>query len=221
MKIKYYFFLWVAFTGTKAIAQKKQIQQFGDVFTRVNFAPPSSKPSCGDSIFYPTLVQKNVAYKRKPQLIYLNLWGEGNLLSINYDRRFKNQLDGWGWHVGIGGIVLPDYNFTEINLPVGVNYLMGNKGNYLELGINESVVFDKLSQPEGGEAEITSLYGVNIHGTNSLWSLTSGTIGYRRQPKNSGFCFRVGILPFITYIDGKLEKPIQSPTGYMSFGYKF
>jgi hypothetical protein len=158
---------------------------------------------------------------RKPQVIYLNLFGEGNLLSINYDRRFKNQNDGWGWHAGIGGLVLSEDNFTEINLPVGINYLIGKKGNFLELGLNESIIFDKLTQPAGGEADLTNLYGITIHGTNSLWSLTSGTIGYRLQPKNSGFCFRVGILPYITFIDGKLEKPSQSPTGYMSFGYKF
>ena len=190
-------------------------------------AQSNVKITTTDSIVYRTKDPIITSSFQKPQVVYANLFGEGSLLSINYDRRFKKQNDGWGWHAGIGGLVYSDWaiSMVEINLPVGINYLIGKKGNFLELGINESIVYDNLKQ-EGEEYNNSgNLYGITISAEDphKLWSFTSGTIGYRRQPKNSGFCFRVGILPFIAYIDGKLKNPNpnQSVTGYMSFGYKF
>ena len=131
---------------------------------------------------------------------YFELGGAG-LASINYDMRFKNKEDGFGFKVGVGGFSVN--GTSALFIPVGLNYLLGkDERNYFEIGAGLTVV---------------SIKDDFINEDNSTFSSSFGHayFGYRLQPKNGGFLFRAGITPvfskdgFIPYWAG------------ISFGYKF
>ncbi len=148
---------------------------------------------------------------REPQVVFFELGGPG-LVSFNYDRRFNKQTDGWGFRGGLGYINSSDYNVVSV--PVGINYLGGRRGRYFELGLNQSLIFVKNNQTNQNLFYTTRLYGVDVVDSKTI-PLTSMTIGYRSQPVNGGFCFRVGAMPYTTF---------TQPLGleiYISFGYNF
>jgi hypothetical protein len=124
--------------------------------------------------------------------VYTELGGPGLWLSVNYDRRFKPTNDGWGWHAGIGS------NFgtqpTGVTIPVGVNWLGGHKGNFIEFGAGAAWF------------NLTGLdfnHRYNFGNHNKTWSqdvhspMGNLTLGYRRQPKHGGLNLRAGITEFV------------------------
>lgn len=131
--------------------------------------------------------------------VYAELGGPG-LASINYDMRFGKRSDGLGFRAGFGGFSID--GISVLFVPVGLNYLIGRDNrNYLELGAAFTYVNFKES--------ITSDNG---NFTSSFGSLN---LGYRLQPANGGFSFRVVITPvfgsggFFPFYGG------------ISFGYAF
>lgn len=64
--------------------------------------------------------------------LYLEVGGAGVIYSINYDRRFGRVENGWGFRLGAGGAGGNGTGYLAI--PAQLNYLLGNSGNYLELG---------------------------------------------------------------------------------------
>ena len=75
--------------------------------------------------------------KTKPlQSIDGEILGQGLILSINYDTRFKPSNKGFGLRAGIGFIL-------GVNVPVSVNYLIGNNNrrSFLELGVGGTIYF--------------------------------------------------------------------------------
>ncbi len=131
--------------------------------------------------------------------VYFELFGPG-LASFNFDKRFEKKNDGWGYRVGIGGVGGKGDGF--LSLPIGINYITGNDDrHFFEVGLNYTFV-----QTDG------SIFDFGNGRTKSFATLN---FGYRSQPKNKGFQFRVAANPIIT-------------NGYfmpyyfgLSFGYKF
>lgn len=130
-----------------------------------------------------------------------NIFGEiggPGIISLNYDQRFKGQK-GLGFRVGAGGIgVLTSGIFA---LPVGINYLSGNSGHYLELG--------------AGASAITITDGSDFFENSSSGVLGYVNFGYRYQPEKKGFTGRVFISPLFS---GAGVFPFY---GGISFGFKF
>lgn len=137
-----------------------------------------------------------VVTDRPPQAAFAELGGAALLFSINYDRRFSNRTDGFGFRAGIGGL-LDDIGFGSM-MVFGVNHLVGNnkKGRFFESGINYSLLTHRDYDFDNG--------------------FISLTMGYRSQPVQGGFCFRAGINPIYVPRDRFFV-----PWPYLSVGYNF
>ncbi len=124
--------------------------------------------------------QKNDLVTGSTKTIYGEIGGPG-ALSVNYDQRFKGEK-GLGFRVGIGGItVLVAGVFT---LPVGINYLQGSNGHYLELGT--------------GLSGVTVYNGAEFFDARNSTVIGYFTVGYRYQPLKKGFTGRIFVSPLIT-----------------------
>jgi hypothetical protein len=142
----------------------------------------------------------------RPKTMFLELGGAGIALTLNYDTRFGNTRDKWGYRVGAG------YYNTGANsvfsVPLQVNYLYGfNQGgggsSFLELGAGTTFVHSN------GSTNGTVFQFDNVTGF-----CATATIGYRYQQDNGGINFRIGFVP-ILYYDG------LTAAGGLSIGYTF
>ena len=129
--------------------------------------------------------------------VYIELGGSGGLYSFNFDYRISKEI---GFRLG----------FTAWSIvtafPITVNYLVGWHAHHIELGMGAVVGFVSLT---GG----TSFLGNGPStGAQALW--WEGTIGYRYQPDDGGFVFRIDYTPLLE------PKGIYS-WGGISFGYAF
>ena len=116
--------------------------------------------------------------------IFLELLGNGIAYSLNYDHKIFNHLS-----ARIGGMYAPwndqnsDQNLTFVVVPVMANYLLGNGSSRLEVGAGVSY-----SYASGNLNRIDDFTG------GSVTAFTS-TLGYRLQPTDGGFLFRIGFTP--------------------------
>lgn len=109
--------------------------------------------------------------------LYGEIGGPG-VLSINYDQRFKGEK-GLGFRAGIGGISVVAGGFFTV--PVALNYLIGSKSNYFELG--------------AGISSITIYNGASFFDQNASALFGHISFGYRYQPEQKGFTGRIFISP--------------------------
>lgn len=113
--------------------------------------------------------------------VYAELAGNALIYSVNYDRRFGQNFTGrlGVMRAGVGGV-----SFT--NIPIMGNYLVGSGNHRFELGIGPQIFI--VSIDVGND----SGFGFEEDGT--AFGGTA-TIGYRYQPTDGGFVFRVGLTP--------------------------
>ncbi|NBC27868.1 MAG: hypothetical protein GVY08_13470 [Bacteroidetes bacterium] len=136
--------------------------------------------------------------------VYVELLGNGFFYSINYDHRFTNHFGGRMGFMIIEGQSeqSTDDQISFAILPVMANYLVGSGSHRLELGAGLQFVL------AGGTLEnYGSFSGGGIGGVTT-------TFGYRYQPVDGGFLFRIGATPF--YSDGRPQL-----SGGLSLGYAF
>lgn len=139
------------------------------------------------------------AQSQAAKSVYAELGGPG-LASLNFDTRFSNSEKGIGGRVGVGGFSTE--GSTLLLFPIGVNYLIGNDNkNYFELGAGATIVTAS-SDFSNDDKPYTGSFG-------------HLTIGYRLQPKSSGFTFRAAITPIFG------SGTFWPYWGGVSFGYKF
>lgn len=167
-------------------------------FLIVNFSYAQDTVRLSRTRLDPKSDRYKVITDRAPQVAFAEILGPGLTISLNYDRRFKKQTDGFGFRVGITPILPSEVKGSIIIL--GVNHLVGNnkKGRFFESGLN----FTNLSL--GTTTSTSSFKG----------SFFSATIGYRSQPVQGGFCFRAGLNPIV------VDEAII-PLPYLSLGYNF
>lgn len=132
------------------------------------------------------------------QNIFVELGGQGLLLTFNYDTRFSKRSDGIGGRAGIGYIKLGDIAST-VTIPIGINYLLGRNGKYFEMGIGTTFV---------GNTFLNDGSGFEAVGTMSF--------AYRVQPEDGGFNFRIGITPIFGAQGGGYFMPYYAG---LSLGY--
>jgi hypothetical protein len=128
--------------------------------------------------------------------IYLEFLGNGLMYSINYDRLFT---ESFGMRVG-ASYSTPAGHF--VTFPLMANYFVSWGSSKLEMGLGACVIL----QPEYQSVSFMAATDEDIRGNGVL---ATATLGYRYQPTDGGFVFRVGVTPFY----GKFSHDI-SPTPY-------
>lgn len=80
-----------------------------------------------------------------PRAVYLELLGGSSMAGVTYDARFNDHTH-WGWRAGLAFAYSSSNNFINGSdderywaVPVGVNYLVGNRSNSLEIGLGASL----------------------------------------------------------------------------------
>ena len=125
--------------------------------------------------------------------IFLELGGNGVFYSLNYDHKIFNHFS-----ARIGGMYAPwedeisSQNASLLLVPLMANYLVGNGSSRLEVGAG--LTFGNISG---------NLDGFDEFSEGGVAAFTS-TVGYRLQPTNGGFLFRIGYTPTF-FSDGVLH----------------
>ncbi len=144
---------------------------------------------------------QNSASMPRAQNVFVELFGPGLVISANYDTRFGQRRDGLGGRVGVG--FLAESGNSILTLPVQVNYLLGKKSKYFEVGLGAT--FINIGGNDRGYLSLDDVTG----------TIGTMTFGYRYQPEDGGFHFRAAITPifnssaFLPYFAG------------IGFGYTF
>lgn len=126
--------------------------------------------------------------------VYIELAGAGGLYSLNFDYRITREA---GFRVGLT-------SWSDLTgLPVTANYLINWHAHHIEIGIGGIVGLATL----GGQSFVSG-------GQSTPQVIGTGTIGYRYQPDDGGFVFRIDYTPFLQ------PKLFYSWAG-VSFGYAF
>lgn len=148
------------------------------------------------------MVADTSSHEVRAQNVFLEVGGAGLAISANYDARFHQERNGWGYTVGLG--FFTSGGNTVETVPFQVNYLIGEHSSMIELG-----------------AGTTFLNSVGTNVGNSKWEfdkvtgfIATGAIGYRYQPAKKGINFRIAFTP-ILYDEGLI------PAGGISIGYTF
>ncbi len=82
---------------------------------------------------------KNLSLDNRAQSVFVEVGGNGLLLSANYDTRFLRRQNGLGARVGIGYLADPFGDADGLTFPLGLNYLFGKNRNYFELGAGATI----------------------------------------------------------------------------------
>jgi hypothetical protein len=140
--------------------------------------------------------------------IYAELLGPGILYSVNYERFINSNLT-----IRVGASVFTlNYNSggdqsTIFVFPIIAYYLSGTGSSKLEIGAGTDVLVDKYKSYGDIEPfispEITSTSGV----------LLVGSVGYRYQPSEGGFHFRIVANPIISPYTGYIIPSIGCSLG--------
>lgn len=137
-------------------------------------------------------------YAQSPgRLVYFEAGGPG-LASFNYDQRFNNTDEGWGFRVGIGGYL--NHNAGTMYFPLGINYAVSRDNrNFFEVGAG--VTFVSTSEPSS-----TDLF------KNTFGHLS---FAYRMQPRRNGIFYKLALTP--VFGSGSFYPYIPA----VGFGFKF
>ena len=156
------------------------------------------------------------------KVAFVELLGAGGLYSINYDMRTaKGRRDAWGFRVGIEKIstistdtstgVVEKTRITFTAVPIVLNYLIGKRKGFLELGIGAT--YFKFTGKGTTTASIESYQQETFK--DSFGSIIgSFNIGYRHVPYKNGFMYRVAFTPL-------LVSTIVVPFVGIGLGYHF
>ena len=137
--------------------------------------------------------------------LFLELFGNGGLYSVNYERNLNKNLYA---RIGFGTWTTTTFISSEetsiTTFPLLLAGTTGKKKSHFEFG---------------GGVLAGSLK--NDTGSNTIFDLTA-FIGYRYQPIGQGFLFRAGLTPFYS-IDDKAYYPDEGFyfSGGLSVGYHF
>lgn len=149
--------------------------------------------------------------------VYADLLGEGMLYSVNYERIF---LDSVALRVGASylpfsfvttsGASVDAESYHLLTFPVTLSWVGLYSGKHgLEVGGGATMISTIGTPPSGSIAADGDQVLGTIH------------VGYRIQPPDSGFLFRVGALGMFGRSTVSSPQFIIVPSIYLSFGYAF
>lgn len=135
-----------------------------------------------------------ISYKKA---IFVEAFGQGLHASVNYDMRIrKGSQSGLGFRLGVGGIFTGTANADAgneatgvVGFPIGVNYLVGENRSSFEAGLGLT--------PHYADTVIESPTNPKIVNENGWGANGYLNLGYRFQPLNNGFMFRLNWTPVI------------------------
>jgi len=149
--------------------------------------------------------------------IYLDLAGPGLIYSINYDRVITPDLSariGFSYF-GVGasassGDTTASAEFSYWAVPITASYLgIGSTSNMFEVGGGGVIMnFSGSGLIEADDESAEAGASVTTFALTAL-------AGYRHQPADGGFVFRIGLSPMMNFEAGFL------PWGYLSLGAAF
>jgi hypothetical protein len=130
--------------------------------------------------------------------VFVEAFGQGLHASLNYDMRFRRGAQsGLGFRVGVGGIFTgTSYSDAGNNtngavaFPIGLNYLTGENKSSFEAGLGFT--------PHYADTNIDSPTNPKIITENGWGANGYLNLGYRFQPLNNGFLFRLNWTPVIS-----------------------
>ncbi|GAB4093402.1 hypothetical protein [Flaviaesturariibacter terrae] len=139
---------------------------------------------------------------RRTQVAYVEVLGAGGVNSINYDTRISTGgRNGWGVRAGIGYWKVPTISYYAdtlrqglISLPLMVNYLVGRRTNFLELGLGVTYFLCKPEHPYEGPKD---QYTIQEVGARIPSVLGSFMIGFRHVPLKRGFVYGFTLNPLV------------------------
>lgn len=127
----------------------------------------------------------NSSFSQKQATAAKSIYGEIQAVSGiavftgNFDSRIGRKENGFGYHFGAG--LIGASGLTVFVIPLGLNYLAGNKApHYFEIGAGATI----LTVSSSGFGGATGVAFVP-------------TAGYRYQPLEKGFTFRLFVSPWI------------------------
>lgn len=128
---------------------------------------------------------------------FFELAGSGGLGSFNYEKFFySNKSTSYNWRAGVSVAPIDKNNGVGIVFPVMINAVTGKNANKLELGLGQ---------------------GITITTKGNFFTLTTANIGYRRQPADKNWFYRINYTPLISYlVDFQWQH-----WGGISIGYSF
>ena len=134
-----------------------------------------------------------VLMAQKSKSVFLEVGGNGGLLSVNFDSRLSNGENGVGYRAGLGFIPANYDLFTSRptiwTIPVGLNCLIGSHRHYLETGLGLTYYFFR-----GTTSDVWGIHENNKgHG-----ALLIPSVGYRIAPPNKGLQGRLFMSPLIS-----------------------
>jgi hypothetical protein len=151
--------------------------------------------------------------------IYLDLLGPGLFYSINYDRVITPDLSarigfsylGFGASASDGsGTTTASAEFSYWAVPITVSYMgIGSTSNMFEVGGGGAIM-----NISGSGIVESSDESAEAGASFTTFALTA-LAGYRHQPADGGFVFRIGLSPEYVLGAGFL------PWGYLSLGAAF
>ena len=151
----------------------------------------------------------------KKSALYVEIGGNGEVWSANYDRQFyeKNNFK-VGYRFGISAF--PSRDTDEVNwrlmIPAEAYGLWGRDKHFLELGIGASLVHGNRFKPsdEANGGDYQSVFEVAMF----------PRLGYRHQRKEGGFMYRIGFTPVVLDTGDKPSLKF-APWGGISLGKSF
>ncbi|HEU4583971.1 MAG TPA: hypothetical protein VFS67_37195 [Polyangiaceae bacterium] len=147
--------------------------------------------------------------------LYVDLLGPGLIYSLNYDREIVPDLSA---RIGISYMSLgasssdgsASVSFSYLAIPITASYLgIGSQNNCLELGGGPVIMnFKGSGLIESNDESVSA-------GASVTTLALTGMAGYRHQPADGGFLFRIGVSPMMVFGANFV------PWGYLSLGAAF
>ncbi|HEY6956678.1 MAG TPA: hypothetical protein VI385_15615 [Flavisolibacter sp.] len=139
------------------------------------------------------IVMTSASMAQKSKSVFLEVGGNGGLLSVNFDSRLSNGENGLGYRAGLG-FIPANYAFfisrpTIGTIPVGLNYLIGSHCHYLETGLGLTYYFFR--------GTTSDVWGIHENNKGD-GALLIPSIGYRIAPMNKGLQGRLFMSPLIS-----------------------
>ena len=131
--------------------------------------------------------------------VFVELGGNGLVVSANFDSRFTNSEKGFGFRVGIG--LIPAINAGDadiffpstpsaLTIPIGVNHLAGNAPHYFESGLG-------LTYVHVSGTVSSKFWGYSEDVTGSAVGFVP-SVGYRYAKEGKAFQGRIFLSPVIS-----------------------
>ena len=169
-------------------------------------------------------VLPSIAQKFKKNAAYIELGGNAEFYSINYDRRLPISTQ-FKIVPRVGFMYLPlnrikdNYDFTTIRVPIELNLLWAKRAeskNFAEAGVGLNLI---------GMKKYTGYYFDRNVYENKFAKVTTIRLGFRHQKPTGGLMYRAGLLIPITQ-DRFSESRVGDDIFYrlyagFSLGYSF